>query len=252
MAQFEQFAGAAPMPSGAVHDCGNCPVRHDAVCDALNDSEIHSFARVSRGVEAAAGQDVFIQGEDAQRVFILVDGAVKIYKLLADGRRQITGFVFRGDFLGLNFNDSYQFSAEALVATKLCALPRRQVENLLEPYPALATRLLTLASHELAAAQNQMVLLGRKTAQEKLASFLLWLAKRQAGLQSGCRVGVAEKLYVPMSRSDIADYLGLTTETVSRTFTVMKNEGLISLPHVHEIILTNREALEDLAEGVGD
>ena len=249
MAQFEQFAGASPLSAPPAHDCGACPVRHEAVCDALNDREIHSFAKISRTLEVSPGQDVFMQGEDASRVFILVDGAVKIYKLLADGRRQITGFVFRGDFLGLNFNDSYQFSAEALVATHLCALPRLQMENLLEPHPALATRLLSLASHELAAAQNQMVLLGRKTAQEKLASFLLWLARRQAGLQQGCRIGTAEKLYVPMSRADIADYLGLTTETVSRTFTAMKNEGLIALPHVHELMLTDRQALEDLAEG---
>ena len=127
----------------------------------------------------------------------------------------------------------------------LCRFPRRKLERLLERYPKMEHRLLGMVSHELAVAQEQMLLLGRKTAREKIASFLLMLSRRsvQRG-QNGNPVAV------PMSRNDIGDYLGLTTETVSRTFTQLKQGGSISLLPGGKVELADRARLEDIAEGL--
>jgi len=169
---------------------------------------------------------------------------VTVYKLLGDGRRQITGFLFAGDFLGLTHNEAYAYSAEALVPTKLCRFPRRRLESLLAEIPHLELQLLAMASHELAAAQDQMMLLGRKSARERVVSFILMLsdsAKRHG------RPG--DPVFLAMSRSDIADYLGLTTETVSRTVTLLRKQQLIELTDDRQIRLSKMSALREIAEG---
>jgi len=169
---------------------------------------------------------------------------VKIYKLLGDGRRQITGFLFAGDFLGLINNEAYAYSAEALTPTKLCRFPRRKLEALLDEMPNLEQRLLAMASHELAAAQDQMMLLGRKSARERVVSFILMLSS------SAARRGRADDpVILPMSRSDIADYLGLTVETVSRTFTRLRKQEVIELLDEKRVRLSKRQALREIADG---
>ena len=171
-------------------------------------------------------------------------GTVKVYKLLGDGRRQITGFLFSGDFLGLTHNEAYAYSAEALAPTRLCRFRRRRLEALLVEIPHLEQRLLAMASHELAAAQDQMMLLGRKSARERVVSFILMLS------DSATRHGrPGDPVFLPMSRSDIADYLGLTTETVSRTVTLLKKQGLIELLDDKQIRLSRTSALREIAEG---
>jgi CRP/FNR family transcriptional regulator len=174
----------------------------------------------------------------------MVEGAVKLYKLLPDGRRQITGFLFPGDFLGVALNQTYAYSAEAMTDVRLCRFPRQRMEGLLRDLPKLEHRLLERAGNELVAAQEQMLLLGRKTARERLASFLLSLSARAAK-----RGQPASPLNLPMSRADIADFLGLTTETVSRTFTQFKKAGVIGLPGQSLVELLQPDALAALAEG---
>jgi CRP/FNR family transcriptional regulator len=178
-------------------------------------------------------------------VFNVTAGAVKVYKLLADGRRQMTGFLFPGDFLGLANEKTYAYSAEAITHTMLCRFPRRKLQRLLEEYPKMEHRLLAMASHELAAAQEQMLLLGRKTAREKIASFLLMLSRRATQ-----RGQAGDPVSVPMSRNDIGDYLGLTTETVSRAFTQLKQSGSINLLQGGKVKLADRDRLESIAEGM--
>ena len=133
-------------------------------------------------------------------------------------------------------------SAEAVTHAALCRFPRKKLEDLLARYPKLESRLLGMASHELAAAQEQMLLLGRKSAREKILSFLLY---RQRHLDP---TGRDASVDLPMSRTDIADYLGLTIETVSRTFTALRNEGLIELPNPHHVIFPDMDAVRDAAE----
>ena len=167
-----------------------------------------------------------------------------MYKLLPDGRRQITGFAGVGHFLGLAVSDTYAFSAEAIDTVRYCRFSRPRLRVLLDDFPAMEKRLLEIASTELVAAQDQMLLLGRKTARERLASFLL-RQSRQGALCQNARTRFA----LPMSRGDIADYLGLTIETVSRTITKLRSEGFIDVPSSTEIAIKAPAALENLALG---
>jgi CRP/FNR family transcriptional regulator len=193
---------------------------------------------------------IFDEADPAEYVYTITAGTVKVYKLLGDGRRQITGFLFAGDFLGLTHNEAYAYSAEALMPTRLCRFPRRRLEALLGEIPHLEQRLLAMASHELAAAQDQMMLLGRKSARERVVSLILMLSKILMLSNSAIRHGrPGDPVFLAMSRSDIADYLGLTNETVSRTFTSLKKQGLIELLDDKRIRLSRMSALREIAEG---
>ena len=232
-------AGHKPSP------CSACTVRHLTLCGTLEEHELAEMSAIVSYLELGPGDPLFDEAQPADYLFNVTAGAVKVYKLLADGRRQMTGFLFPGDFLGLANEETYAYSAEAVTHAALCRFPRRKLERLLEQYPKMEHRLLGMASHELAVAQEQMLLLGRKTAREKIASFLLMLSRR--AVQRGQN---GDPVAVPMSRNDIGDYLGLTTETVSRTFTKLKQGGSISLLQGGKVALVDRARLEDIAEGL--
>ncbi|HXQ65934.1 MAG TPA: helix-turn-helix domain-containing protein, partial [Alphaproteobacteria bacterium] len=184
------------------------------------------------------------EGDLAESVYEIVSGMLKLYKLLPDGRRQVTGFLLRGHLLGLASNERYLYTAEAVTPVTLCRYPKARFERLLDEVPGFARRLLAVTSDELRAAQDQMVLLGRKSAAEKLASFLLMTAEDQDDGEEE-----SDTVNIPMGRSDIADYLGLSTETVSRTLTQLKCRGVIALPTSAHIEIRQRDRLEQLAEG---
>lgn len=227
-----------------MNPCGACPVRILTVCAALEPEELRRLADIAQNVRIEANQTLFGEGDAADTLYNVTSGTVKLYKLLPDGRRQITGFLVAGDFLGLAVNDHYAYSAETVTTCSLCRFPRRKVEALLDEFPKMQRRLFSMASNELAAAQDQMLLLGRKTAKEKICSFLLMLSQRAS------RRGHKENpVYVPMSRADIADYLGLTTETVSRTFTQLKTAGVIALLEGNKVQIADMDGIYDMAEG---
>ncbi|HUC60504.1 MAG TPA: helix-turn-helix domain-containing protein [Alphaproteobacteria bacterium] len=194
-----------------------------------------------------SGKTLFAEGDDAENVYELMSGMVKLFKLLPDGRRQITGFLWSGDIMGVAHSELYLYGAEAITDVVLCRYPRARFDDLVDQVPGLGRRVLKVIARELSAAQEQMLLLGRKTAVEKIASFLLDMAERQLEqLETrGC-------VLVPMGRSDIADYLGLTTETVSRTLTKLKQDHVIALPSPARVTVENRDRLAELAAGDGD
>jgi len=239
-----QLRTAIPRAKQGDSPCAACQVRHLAVCSALEDSELNLLDKIVRFVELEAGDSVFDEGEPALNVYNLTAGTVKLYKLLPDGRRQVTGFLSAGDFLGLAASDDYIFSAESVTPASLCKFSRADLDLLLEQAPQLERRLLGMARYELAEAQDQMLLLGRKTAKERIASFLLMLSDRAV-----CRGEADNPVLIPMSRNDIGDYLGLTTETVSRTLTRLRTGGVISLETDRKITLVERETLQDISEG---
>ena len=215
------------------------------ICGGLTAREMQELSAIVSNVELYPGQSLFHEGDEAAHAYSVTAGTVKVFKLLPDGRCQVTGFLFPGDFLGLANNETYAYGAEAINHAVLCSYPRQRLEVLLERFPEMERRLLSMANHELAVAQEQMLLLGRKTAKERVASFLLTLA------HNAVRRGQPENpVFVPMSRSDIGDYLGLTTETVSRTFTQLRKVGLISMETGGRILLDDRDGLADLAEGM--
>jgi CRP/FNR family transcriptional regulator len=229
---------------GGIDPCSSCDTRRESVCSAIKDSDLQRLASVAIVTEVDAGKTFVAEGDPANDFYNITAGCAKIYKLLPDGRRQITGFAQGGVFLGLAVSDVYAFSAEAITRVRYCRFPRRKLLTLMEDFPALEKTLLQTASNELVAAQEQMLLLGRKTARERLASFLL--ASHETAQPCG---DGPEHIDLPMSRGDIADYLGLTIETISRTFTRLKNEKLIALPSNTRVDLIDPEGLADLAGG---
>jgi len=232
-------------PHGASDPCASCEARPLSVCNAIGDSDLARLAAIATVTEVPAGQGFIDEGEPATCFFNITAGTVKLFKLLPDGRRQITGFVGVGHFLGLAVSDPYAFSAEAIEPVRFCRFQRSRLRILLDDFPLMEKRLLEIAANELVAAQEQMLLLGRKTARERLASFLA-LQSRQ-----GAPCGHARRRFaMPMTRSDIADYLGLTIETVSRTLTKLRAEGLIDLLSQSEIVIRDLSGLENLAGGL--
>lgn len=242
---MHSISGENSAPATAVAPCDDCDIRDLAICGALRADEVQRLTAILSSIELVAGGPIVDEGEPADYVYTLTTGTVRLYKLLADGRRSVTGFLFPGDFLGVSYRDAYGFSAEAITPATLCRFPRAQLELLLTEIPTLEHRLFARASEELALMQEQIVLLGRKTAAERVASFFRGLAARQVK-----RHLPANPVAVPMTRTDIADYLGLTTETVSRTITQLKNRKLISVEHGSRIRIEDEDLLDELAEAL--
>jgi CRP/FNR family transcriptional regulator len=223
-------------------ECSHCKVRALSLCSALEADELEAMDKLARHVVFEKHQTLFAQGEAADSVYNVTAGSVRLFKLLPDGRRQIVGFALPGDFLGLSLSERNGFSAEALSAMSACQFPRAGFSALLDAKPHLLRRLHDMASHELSLAQDQMVILGRRTAEEKIAAFLLGLRKRWARID-----GSTVRAPLPMSRQDIGDYLGLTVETVSRMMTKLAREKAIVITP-DGVRLLDLPRLEALAE----
>lgn len=216
--------------------------RELAIFWALSDGELRQLEAISHRVVLSPGQAVFRQGEQNAHLYGVVDGSVRLSKLTPNGRRQVTGFLFRGDFLGLATAKGNSYTAEAIERAELCRFPKNDFDALIDEFPWLGHRLLDMMHDELAAAQDQMLVLGRKTAREKVATFLLELSNRAN------RHAPDNRIALPMSREDIADYLGLAVETVSRTLSDFRREGLIRYERAREIDLIRKQDLEYVAE----
>lgn len=179
-----------------------------------------------------AGSEIYAQGEKSDNLYKVEFGAVRVYRLLADGRRQISAFHLAGEAFGFKAGETHHFFAEAICATGIRVLrasPRRN---------ELAGELLPMALQGLVRAQEHLLVLGRQNATERIAAFLTDLSERQGGLR---------KIELPMSRLDIADYLGLTIETVSRVFSKLKQKGVIRLPSLRHVELVKWQTLQDMA-----
>jgi CRP/FNR family transcriptional regulator len=225
------------------HPCFDCAVRELAVCGVLESAALRAFKEGAPTVRYDAGETVVFEADEAANVYSLTSGLLRLSKLLPDGRRQIAGFIFPGDFLGITMEEEHAFTAEAVAPSTLCKFPRRHFDDFIAKHPALERRLYAVAAHELAAARQQLVLLGRKTATERIASFLLMLAGRCHSMRG------AEDIGFPMSRADIADYLGLRIETVSREISALKATRVIQLTGRQSFRIVDRERLNQLAEG---
>lgn len=222
--------------------CDQCEARGFNMCNALEPDELARLASIMQDQRFEAGTTFIEEGAPASDLFNLTSGTVKVFKLLADGRCQITGFMMAGDFLGLSRGGTYAYSATAITPVTCCRFQRPQLRGLFNELPKIERQMLGLAMNELMAAQDQMVLLGRKTARERIASFLLTLSDRAVR-----RGRPGNPIELPMTRGDIADYLGLTTETVSRTFTQLKTEGVILLKGNHGVEVLDLDTLVDVA-----
>jgi CRP/FNR family transcriptional regulator, nitrogen fixation regulation protein len=187
-------------------------------------------------ISFARNAEIYGEGEPADYLYKVVSGTVRTYKVLSDGRRQIGAFYMPGDVFGLETSDEHTFSAEAISDSKVLVIKRSTLVALAGRNNEVARQLWALTGLELSRVQDHILLL-IKTAQERVAGFLLEMADRACSGNS---------LELPMSRQDIADYLGLTIETVSRTLTTLENAATIELPSSRRIVLRNRSALSRL------
>ena len=184
--------------------------------------------------------EIYAEDDPADCWYKVVSGTVRICKLMADGRRHIAEFCYAGDCFGLDSEARRTFSAEAVGDVIVLRFMRAATERLIDERPELARRMCNMTLRNLAHAQTRMLLLGRMTAVERVASFILELAERR---------DVQRVLDVPMSRNDIADYLGLTIETVCRVLSVFKRQRAIAIPSPHRIEICDRETLEAVVDG---
>lgn len=185
---------------------------------------------------------LFCEGDAAHSYYKVVSGAIRGYRLLRDGRRHITDFFLDGDFIGFHTLATHAFSAEAVREATLVRYDRRRVDALVARSTHISQCLLARVCHELSQAQTRMLMLSRMTARERLAGFLARMAERKAGRDT-------ETIALPMSRADIGDYLGLTTETVCRAFAQLKSNGVIAVPTPHEVMVLQPGKLATLAMG---
>jgi len=226
--------------------CAGCPIRHRAVCSYSSPAELATLDEAKFYRDFAPGQEIVAEGEPTTSLGSVVSGVVALHKTLEDGRRQTVGLLFASDFIGRPLRPQAPYDAIAVTPVRMCLFKRRRFEELLSESPALNRRLLEMTLDELDAAREWMVLLGRKTAQERLGSFLLILARRHALLT---KTQPADGLSVPLplTREAIAEYLGLTIETVSRQFTALRKAGVVDVPDRRVVVIRDLEGLKDLA-----
>ncbi len=192
------------------------------------------------------GQPLFFEGDEAKHVFEVVEGVLRIFRIVSDGRRVITGFLYAGDIVGFSLKDLYPYTAEAIAATKIRRLPRVWFEDAVAESDDLRPELFSRVCDEMAAAQDQLVLLSSKTAEERLCTFLLKHLRRSRAAGSSCAT-----IDLPMSRQDMADYLGLTIETVSRTITKLISKGVVNVtnPAARHLITIEKPSMLGLLTG---
>ncbi len=234
--------------------CQHCTMRHAGLCATLTAPEMVQFNAMSHTKHFSAGQLIRLEGEPVSFYANVISGAAKTIKSTHDGRQQIVGLILPGDFIDRVFVEHAPCSVEAMSDMELCAYPRGRFEAIVKKDPDLEHRLLTLALDDLDQAEEWMLLLGRKTAREKVASFLLLLARRSHHFS--CPHLVSERqafagpltIHIPMTRNNMADYLGLTTETVCRQMTSLRKDGVIDLPDNHCFTCPDIERLEQEAD----
>ncbi len=204
--------------------CRSCEARHGGVCSALTAAQLMELSKHSSRRTIDAGSEFIGQGESVSSYSNILKGVVKLSKVMADGRQQIVGLQFAPDFMGRPFFEQSRMAAEAATDTEICVFPRRAIERLIAETPEFEHLLHSQALKELDDARDWMLTLGRKTAQEKVASFLSLIAGHGDPEAEGRSV-----FELPLSRADIADFLGLTIETVSRQMTKLRKVGIIEI-----------------------
>ncbi|KQR69387.1 Crp/Fnr family transcriptional regulator [Rhizobium sp. Leaf341] len=207
--------------------CRACDARLHGICGALDATQQTVLARSSTRRSLSPGSALINEAQPVDRYAVILSGAVKLTKSLSDGREQIVGLQFSPDFLGRPFQEESIVTAQTATAVVLCSFPRKTFESLIMQSLLLENRLLRQTLSELDASRSWMLTLGRKTAQEKVASYLLLIAERCC--VDGVQGSEPLSFDLPMSRLEIADYLGLTIETVSRQLSKLRAEGIIAL-----------------------
>jgi len=222
--------------------CRSCEARHGGVCGALTPEQLAEFSRYTSRKVVHGGAELHGQGEPVRSYANILKGVVKLTKMMPDGRQQIVGLQFAPDFIGRPFSSESALSAEAATDTEVCALPKSALDRLVGNFPDFGRRLYDQALVELDEARDWMLTLGRKTAREKVASFLYLIATH-------IDPDKAKVLHfeLPLTRQDIGDFLGLTIETVSRQMTKLRQEKVIHVENNRTVTVHDLDRLAKIA-----
>ncbi len=224
--------------------CQSCVIRNRAICASLNEKELEALNRIGRRVTIERGQTLMWEGDESALVANVIDGVLKLSTSTADGREQIVGVVYPSDFVGRPFGNTAHHSVTALSDAKVCLFTRGAFDGFAREHPELEHKLLQRTLSELDRARQWMLLLGRKSAGERVATFLLEMSQRLADSSCAGKTGGNDHFVLPLSRQQIADLLGLTIETVSRQFTRLRQAGIIDLPDRRSVIILDHAAME--------
>jgi len=216
------------VPVFNTRDCGTCPIRHRAVCARCEPEELLHLDSIKYYRNYEAGQPVVWAGDQLDFVGSVVTGIASLTQTMEDGRTQMVGLLLPSDFLGRPGREVAPFDVTAVTDLTLCCFRRRPFEKLLASTPNVSQRLLEMTLDELDAAREWMLVLGRKTAREKIASLIAIIARRESKLHLEKSPG-GTRFELPLTREAMADYLGLTLETVSRQISALKRDGVIVL-----------------------
>lgn len=231
---------------GSAAHCSICVVRNKSICASLEPDVRLLLGREGRIQAVRRGQTLVWEGEDALLVANVLEGVLKLSTSTSDGREQIVGVVYPSDFIGRPFGERSHHSVTALVDSRVCLFPRAAFDRFAHDHPELEHRLLNRALDELDRARRWMLLLGRKSAPERMASFLLEMSVRLA--EAGCEHdGPLDRFELPLDRQQIADVLGLTIETVSRQLSALRASGVVDLPGRRALHILDRGRLIALA-----
>ena len=229
-------------------DCAQCVVRNRAICSGLSPDELLALGQKGRKQSVKRGQTLVWEGDDSLVVANVITGVLKFSVSTADGREQIVGIVFPSDFIGRPFGKESPYSVTALSDAEVCVFHRSTFDQFAREHPELQHKLLQRTLIELDDARQWMMLLGKKTAEERIATLLIRISERLSS--EGCTTPAfnLDEFELPMDRQQMADILGLTIETVSRQLTRIKSRGVIALPDRRRVIINDRAALQNLAE----
>lgn len=219
-------------------ECGTCPIRHNAVCARCEQDELDYLETIKYYRNYEAGQPIIWAGDQMDFVASVVSGIATLSQTMEDGRTQMVGLLLPSDFLGRPGRPLAAYDVTAVSNLTICCFRRRPFEELINTTPHISQRLLEMTLDELDAAREWMLVLGRKTAREKIASLLAILARRDASLKLS-RTPDGSKFDLPLTREAMADYLGLTLETVSRQISALKRDGVISLEGNRRVTVPN-------------
>lgn len=224
-------------PRSAVDvQCNDCPIRHRAVCARCESDELERLEQAKYYRNFEAGQTIAWAGDEMSFVASVVRGVATLSQTMQDGRTQMVGLLLPSDFIGRPGRKTSAYDVTAVSDVTLCCFRRKPFEQLLASTPHIAERLLTMSLDELDAAREWMLILGRKTAREKIASLLAIIARREAAAGLVASKGMVA-IDLPLTREAMADYLGLTLETVSRQISALKGEGIIVLDGKRRILV---------------
>ena len=226
------------------NNCGDCPIRHRAVCSRCDTQELEVLETMKSYKTYEAGQTIVWAGDQMQFVGTVVTGVASLSRTMEDGRRQMVGLLLPSDFVGRPGRDKAPFDVVAAIDVTLCRFQKTAFEKLMLTTPHVCSRLLEMSLDELDAAREWMLLLGRKTAREKIASLLAIIARRDATLKLTHVIGRVQ-FDLPLSREAMADYLGLTLETVSRQMSALKRDGVIVLDGKRRISVPDFSELQN-------